>query len=131
MVFLVSAGINTFIPLAISIAAYLQGIRLKRNRRFSLLSRFQSNPSSIFWYSVLPILCIAPDYIFDVIFLDSEDENVVMMTQFCTTILYHAWALMSLWAYWPMTKNIEDLRNRESASVSQYLNSTMETTRFL
>jgi len=129
MVFFISAIINVSIPIIVSMIAYINAVLLKRQRRFSLLSMFQSNPSSIFWYSALPIICLAPDYIFDVIFLDIEYTECTIIIQFVTTILYHAWALMSLWAYWPMTKNNEE--DIESLNISRRLNSTMETTRFL
>jgi len=61
----------------------------------------KTSPSRIFWYCILPTLCLAPDLLTDTFYLPDGSPRPV---QAFTLFLYHAWGIGSLWRYWTLTK---------------------------
>jgi len=94
--------INITIPLLTAFFCYFKLKRLMRvGQMMSLISVMKRNYSIIFWYCILPILCLAPDLLCDIYYLPGASPLPVLIA---TSVLYHTWGIISLFGYWSLTK---------------------------
>jgi len=116
--------VNTVIPFLITIYCYCKVREIMNSRYNSFVSVMRSNYSIIFWYCILPIVCLAPDLLCDVFYLPDSSPLAVQMF---TTYLYHFWGILSLFGYWSLTRPKK--RNKKNALEQSYtINAETEAT---